>query len=174
MLKDLLVFQKAYDLDPQPILLYNIARMQQKKGDLTRARSLYERYLMDETDAAGLERGRPGRAVGLIARELTRLCRTPLGAAELRRAVEYAVGQLRLGLESTTPQMNWIGEQAMAGLPRTLPEEEIAALQAVTAAEVRALAQTVFTPARLSLAVVAQEITPAEERNFRQALDTLG
>ena len=52
------LFQKAYDLDPQPILLYNIARMQQKKGDLTRARSLYERYLMDETDAAGLERGR--------------------------------------------------------------------------------------------------------------------
>ncbi len=135
-------------------------------------------HLMSDTGAfvitAGLERGKPGRAVALIARELTRVCRTPVGAAELRRAKEYAVGQLRLSLESTTPQMNWIGEQAMAGVPRTLPEEEIATLQAVTAAEVRAMARKVCTPPRLSLAVVAPEIAPSEERAFRAALGSVG
>ncbi|MEI7437731.1 MAG: pitrilysin family protein [bacterium] len=135
-------------------------------------------HLMSDTGAfvitAGLERGRPGRAVALIARELTRVCRVPVGAIELRRAKEYAVGQLRLSLESTTPQMNWTGEQAMAGVPRTTPEDEIAALQAVTTAEVLALAQTVFTAPQCSLAVVAPEIAPAEARAFREAIAGLG
>lgn len=135
-------------------------------------------HLMSDTGAfvitAGLERGKPGRAVALIARELTRVRRTTVGAAELRRASEYAVGQLRLSLESTTPQMNWIGEQAMSGVPRSLPEQEIAALQAVTADEVRAMARRVFTTPRLSLAVVAPEIAPSEERAFSAALGSVG
>lgn len=52
------LYLKAYDLTHDPLLLYNVARVLDKKGDLTQAREFYERYLVEETDPGGLERGR--------------------------------------------------------------------------------------------------------------------
>lgn len=52
------LFQKAYDLDPAPTLLYNIGRVYDLKGDLARARDYYERFLAHEKDPERLARGR--------------------------------------------------------------------------------------------------------------------
>ena len=52
------LYLKAYDRSKEPVLLYNAARVQDKKGDLARARELYERYLRVEKDPEGLGRGR--------------------------------------------------------------------------------------------------------------------
>jgi len=52
------LYLKAYGLSKAPLLLYNVARVRDKNGDLARARELYERYLREETDPKGLKRGR--------------------------------------------------------------------------------------------------------------------
>jgi tetratricopeptide (TPR) repeat protein len=49
-------FTQAHDLDPAPILLFNIAQSHWKKGDAERALSFYRQYVQE--DPSGAERGR--------------------------------------------------------------------------------------------------------------------
>jgi tetratricopeptide (TPR) repeat protein len=49
-------FTRAYDLDPAPILLFNIAQSHWKQGDGAAALRFYRRYL--EADPGGAERAR--------------------------------------------------------------------------------------------------------------------
>jgi predicted Zn-dependent peptidase len=73
----------------------------------------------------------------------------------LRRARDYIIGQIDLGLESTDNQMNWIGEQFL-GYGRVIqPEETRRCLGKVSANEIRAAARDFFQPERLSLALVS-------------------
>ncbi|MBM4395552.1 MAG: tetratricopeptide repeat protein [Deltaproteobacteria bacterium] len=51
------LYERAYALDPEPVLLYNVARLHERKGDLDRAREGYERYLAAEKDAGGRAAG---------------------------------------------------------------------------------------------------------------------
>jgi tetratricopeptide (TPR) repeat protein len=44
-------FEKAYDLDPQPILLFNIAQSHRQNGNKERALFFYRRYLEQEPNA---------------------------------------------------------------------------------------------------------------------------
>ncbi len=50
--------QKAFELDHEPGLLFNIGRVLDRKGDLVQARAYYERFLEAEKDPARLEKGR--------------------------------------------------------------------------------------------------------------------
>src|SRR5437867_1070206 len=49
-------FARAYELDPAPMLLFNLAQAHRKKGDSERALSLYRRYL--EADPRSEHRAR--------------------------------------------------------------------------------------------------------------------
>lgn len=92
------LFQRAYELDPEPVLLYNIARMHDRKGDIPAAQAGYERYLAEETDPEGLNRGR--------ARLAEVLDRLP-GSIEVRvdpaDAVVEVDGKRAAGPVSATP-----------------------------------------------------------------------
>jgi predicted Zn-dependent peptidase len=101
----------------------------------------------------------------LILRELRRLREQPPGAAELRRARDFVIGQIDLGLESADNQMNWLGEQWLGfgqiATPRTIKRH----FRAVTADQVRAVARDFFRPDRLNLALVSprgsgRDLTP--------------
>jgi predicted Zn-dependent peptidase len=120
-------------------------------------------HLFDDTGAlmvsAGLDRGRLERAMSIIVREIARLKTVPVGHSELKRARDYAIGQLRLGLEGTTSQMMWVGENFMSYGRLIPPEESVAALSAVTAGEVRDLARDILRPERLSLAMILPDVT---------------
>jgi hypothetical protein len=52
------LFKRAYVLEPDAALLYNIGRLYDKKGDMPRAREYYERYISDEKDQDRLAKGR--------------------------------------------------------------------------------------------------------------------
>lgn len=105
--------------------------------------------------SAGLDAENLEKTTKLIVRELRRLASTPPSAVELRRARDYILGQIDLGLESTDNQMNWIGEQ-MLGYGRVFsPAETKRQLAAVRAAEIRAVAADFFRPEGLSLALVS-------------------
>lgn len=104
--------------------------------------------------SAGLDRKRSTKALSLILKELDRFRCRPVGTGELKRAKDYLLGQLRIGLESTSHQMMWIGENILSYGRFVDPAETIEATQRVTADDVRALSATVLDPDRMSVATV--------------------
>jgi predicted Zn-dependent peptidase len=105
--------------------------------------------------SAGLDTENLEPALRLIRSELQRLADAPPTAAELRRARDYLLGQIDLGLESTDNQMNWLGDQLIGYGRITSPAEVKRRLAAVRAAEICAVAREFFQPERWHLALVS-------------------
>lgn len=105
--------------------------------------------------AAGLDAGNLEQVTRLILRELRRFTAAPPTAAELRRAQDFAIGQLELGLESTDNVMNFVGEQLLGYGHVSAPGEIKRRLAAVRGAEIQAVARDFFRPERLNLALVS-------------------
>ena len=105
--------------------------------------------------AAGLDAENLETTLRLIVRELCRLASAPPAPAELRRARDYVLGQIDLGLESTDNQMNWVGEQLLGYGRVYSPAETKRRLAAVQRAEIQAVARDFFRPERLNLALVS-------------------
>ena len=94
-----------------------------------------------------------------------------VGAAELKRTKEYLLGAFRLGLEGAGSQMTYLGE-CMQNYGRFIhPEETIAAIQAVTAADVRHVAEDVFEPSRMTLSLVVPSAHPVSDEEWIACLD---
>lgn len=105
--------------------------------------------------SAGVDTDNLPKALELILRQLLHLSRTPPASAELRRARDFAIGQMELSLESTDNQMNWLGEQLL-GYGKVQPPAAIKrCLRQVTAGEICAVADNFFRPERLNLALVS-------------------
>jgi predicted Zn-dependent peptidase len=117
--------------------------------------------------SAGLDTKRLPKALGLALQELKKISRKPPSSVELRRAKDYSIGQMRLGLESTSNQMMWVGEHLLAyGFIHT-PEEIERKIGAVTAEKVQSIATDLFRDNRLNAAV----ITPSkDERSINNLL----
>ncbi len=117
--------------------------------------------------SAGLDTKRLPRALKLVLQELKKLARRPPSADELRRAKDYSTGQMRLGLESTSNQMMWVGEHLLAyGFIHT-PEEIQHQIEGVTPEQVQAVAAEFFQDRHLNGAV----ITPSkDERGVNELL----
>ncbi|MEY2408086.1 MAG: hypothetical protein QOF48_756 [Verrucomicrobiota bacterium] len=107
------------------------------------------------TISAGLDTDKLPQALRLIRHELRRLVARAPGAAELRRARDYIIGQLDLGLEGSESQMTWVGEHYLAHGRIVTAAELKQRLRGVTAADVRGVARDFFKPERVSLAVVS-------------------
>jgi predicted Zn-dependent peptidase len=105
--------------------------------------------------SAGLDLDNLTAALKLILRELRRLTEAPPSAAELRRARDYVLGQIDLGLESTDNQMMWLGEQLVGYGKIISPEEIKQRISEVKAGQIRAVARDFFRPERLNLALVS-------------------
>ena len=117
--------------------------------------------------SAGLDTKRLPKALRLILNELAKLSRRPPPAEELRRAKDYAIGQMRLGMESTSNQMMWCGEHLLAYGCVQAPNEIEQKLEAITAAQIQEVAADLFRDSRLNAAV----ITPSQDEHpIRQLL----
>jgi predicted Zn-dependent peptidase len=105
--------------------------------------------------SAGLDTDNLTKTLRLILRELRRFTETPPGAAELRRARDYLLGQIDLGSESTETQMNWLGEQLL-GYGRVFEVAEVRRrLREITPGQIRAVARDFFVPQQMNLALVS-------------------
>jgi predicted Zn-dependent peptidase len=120
--------------------------------------------------SAGLDGGKTLRAVDLMTRELKRLKDRPVGPGELRRAKDYLIGQMKLGLESAANQMMWIGEHLMAFGRVISPEDAITDLMKVTSAEVQALAREILSARRASISLVSPETGASQATAIRTRL----
>jgi predicted Zn-dependent peptidase len=123
------------------------------------------------TVSGGFDTQRAMAALNLTAKEIRRVLSAKVGAGELKRAKDYLLGIFRLGLEGTGSQMTYIGE-SMQNYGRVVPPHEtIAAIQGVTADDVRGAANDVFEPSRMTLSLVVPTAHPEREEAWLSCLD---
>ena len=91
----------------------------------------------------GCEPRRAVEAVRVAVEELARLAAEPVGDDELRRAKAYAEGRLLLHLEGTGAVSQFLGQQELLAGEVLLAPDIVAALEAITAEEMRAMAEAV-------------------------------
>lgn len=111
---------------------------------------------------AGVDRRRVGKALDLMLRETARLREKPVNRRELKRAKDYARGQLQIGLESSSNQMMWVGENLTCYRRLIQPAEVMRRIDRVTEKDVMRVAQDVLQRRHLSVAMV----TPGEAASF--------
>ena len=123
-------------------------------------------HLFEETGffgvEAGLETRRAPAAIRLMVRELARLATRGPAAAELQRARDYVIGQMRLSLEAASSRLGWVGEQLLCYDQIITPDQVVELLRRVSVDEVRAVAAEVFRPARASLVLVVPRAAQKE------------
>ena len=103
---------------------------------------------------AGVDPKQTNATIAACVEQIDMLCQTLIGEEELGRAKEFWKGRTLLGMESTTNIAWWYGNQELLVDEIMEVDEAIAQIEAVTAEHVRAVAAQLFTPDKLSLAVV--------------------
>jgi predicted Zn-dependent peptidase len=106
--------------------------------------------------------------VSVIAEELERFVADPASAEELARSRENLKGRVVLSLESTGARMSRLGGSVLYGMPILSVDEVIERIDAVAIADLRELAEELFTAGRLSVAGVGPD-----EEAFNEALSPL-
>ncbi|MDX1522476.1 MAG: insulinase family protein, partial [Anaerolineae bacterium] len=75
-------------------------------------------------------------------------------AQELGKAKEFLKGRLVLSLENSFNWANWVAYHALFFDTIKTPEEVLSAYEAVTAADIQAVAQSIIRPTAYNLAAV--------------------
>lgn len=118
----------------------------------------------------GVDNNRVDEAITVTLREIKKLKEKKVGGEELRKIKEYAKGILALRLESNSALINWFAGQEMF-LDEILNYEEYCQrVDAVTAEDIKRVANDLFTNERLNLALIG----PFEdEGRFRKLLNVM-
>lgn len=103
---------------------------------------------------AGIEKNRVPEALQVILAELKKTKTSLVSPAELKRTKEYLRGKMILDLEDSDSIASWYGRQALFAKKIESPEAVMRKISTVTAQEVRRVAQDLFRPAAMRLAVI--------------------
>jgi predicted Zn-dependent peptidase len=104
---------------------------------------------------AGVDPGRIRPTIAAVLAELARLRDEDVPDHEMTKVKAYLAGRLELRLDETRYLASWVGTQEALHDRVMTPDEALAAIEAVTVADVRALAGRLFHDDALRLAVVA-------------------
>ena len=104
------------------------------------------------TRAANLD-----ESLAVIAAELRRIADERVPEEELSRARENLKGRLVLGAESAANRMNRLGRAVLGDIEVLTIDEVIARVDAVSAADIAALADELWRPEHLSLAAITTD-----------------
>lgn len=106
------------------------------------------------TITAGLDRSKTKDALATIDRELKRIREKPVSALELKRTKEFLIGNFRLSHEKVTSKLFFYG-QAMLSFGRLVtPQEQVEGIRAVTASDVKAVANAILKQSNRSISWV--------------------
>jgi predicted Zn-dependent peptidase len=119
---------------------------------------------------AGTDLERVEETVEALVAELRKLRDERVPEEELRRTKELRKGRLLMGFEDSRSVAAWIGSQEATYGEIKTPEEVMAKIEAVTAEDVQELAQELFRPELLSLALIGPYSDP---KPFSQLLAAL-
>ncbi|HVS80009.1 MAG TPA: pitrilysin family protein [Candidatus Paceibacterota bacterium] len=110
----------------------------------------------DLTVYAGVDNSRVPEVVAAIIEEFRRLLDEPVSDEELQKAKDYYAGQLALALESSDEFATFYGHQEIINREIQKPDDIIKELQAITADDLRKVANAVFDEANLNLALIGR------------------
>lgn len=134
--------------------------------------------LFDETGVldiqAGVDSDRVSKAVELILSEVGKFKDKPVGASELRRAKDYAIGQIRIGLESTSSQMMWVGDNLISYGRFIQPDEVIQKIEAVSEKDIHRVAGEILNSKYLSVAMITPGGNDQHAELIRNKIRALG
>ncbi len=117
--------------------------------------------------SAGLDHGKIEPAIKATLGEFTRLKNEKVGDKDLKKAKEHLIGELFLSLEGSDEIAGfYAGQELLEAAGLKTPEEVAKKINAVTAAEIQAVAKEVFKDKNLNLAVIG----PFKKRSFRRLL----
>jgi predicted Zn-dependent peptidase len=105
---------------------------------------------------AGTSAAKALEVVDLIMAELCELKQTPLSEEELTRAKDQVKGNILLGMESSNARMANLARQEMYFDNFISVQEVIDRILKVTAADVQALATTLFDPERIAVTLLGR------------------
>lgn len=116
------------------------------------------------TVSAGVETGKTARAVSVILKELAKVKEKLVKEDELRRAKDYFMSQICLGVEDTLDHLLWAGEKLLCA--NELPDKENTRkqIEAVTPDDIREMARKIFRTNGLNLALIG----PVKEKMQKQ------
>ncbi|MCX6024497.1 MAG: insulinase family protein, partial [Chloroflexi bacterium] len=92
-------------------------------------------------------------ALGAVMDELT-LIQNGLTPEELKKAQELSKGRLLLRMEDTRAVSSWLGGQELLTDEVLTPDDVVAKIDAVTVEDTRRVAERLFRPERMTLALV--------------------
>src|SRR5690606_26331425 len=98
----------------------------------------------------GVDAGKVDRARKLVVRELQKMAEAPVSARMLERARQQLKGSIMLGLESMSNRMMRLGRVELTFERYFTLDEVMDEIDAVTAEDVRAVAEELFQEDRLS------------------------
>jgi len=110
---------------------------------------------------AGTDLERVEETVGAIVGELRKLRDDGVPEEELQRTKDLRKGRLLMGLEDSRSVASWVGSQELTYGEIRTPEEVMVKIEQVTAKQVKELAEEIFQPEKLSLALIGPYDDPA-------------
>lgn len=130
--------------------------IREKRG-LAYSVGCYTRLLRD-TGAmvlyAGVEPPKAGDTLRAMIEQLQILRDQPVPSTELNKAREYTKGGILLSMEDTFANAGWVGRQELLDRQVLTVDQVIEALDAVTVADVQAMAQRLFATEKLCFTIV--------------------
>jgi predicted Zn-dependent peptidase len=112
--------------------------------------------------SAGVANAQAIKATRMILKVIQELALRAPSASELRRAQDYVIGQMWMGLESTTNQNMWMGEALLGYGQIYSPHEMASRLRKVTREEIREAMVFLARNDKLCLSVVSPEAKSKE------------
>lgn len=110
---------------------------------------------------AGLDNTRVNIGITEILRECKRLVDEPVSAAELTKVKDYIAGTSMLELETSDARAEYCAAQEVLRGKIESPEEYIAKIQKVSAADIQKLASQIFTNSTMAMAIIGRYKDPA-------------
>lgn len=142
--------------------------IREKRGLAYSIHSYTDHYL--DTGAltvyAGIHPEHMEHCVEAVLHELNILKKDPVSEHELRKAKEYCKGRLLLRMEDTRSVVGWLGgQELLLGSIRSV-EDALSIIESVGASDIMRVAQELFLPDKLNMAVVG----PVKETGLEELL----
>ena len=106
------------------------------------------------TITAGLDPAKAKDALATIDRELKRIREKPVPAAELKRTKDFLIGNFRLSHEKVTSKLFFYGQTMLSFGRLVSPQEQVEGIRAVTAADVKGVANAILKQSNRSISWV--------------------